>query len=501
MTVRTRIAPSPTGSPHVGTAYMALFNLAFARKHGGKMILRIEDTDQSRSTKESEDAILSSLKWLGLCWDEGPDCGGEFGPYRQSERLEIYKKAIEKLVEAGYAYPCFCSAERLNEVRKKQIENKETPRYDGHCLSLSKEEIEQKMQAGEKYVYRLKIPDEGTCEFEDELRGKVSIEWSQVDHQIIQKSDGFPTYHLASVVDDYHMKISHVIRGEEWINSTPKHILLYEGFGWKPPRFAHLPLLRNPDKSKLSKRKNPTSIDYYKDAGFIPEAVVNYLGMMGYTLPDQREIFDLEEMSESFDIKRMSLGGPIFDIAKLKWLNGRYLREKLSPDEVLQRMLVWKANPEFLGKILPLALQRLETLSDFFPLSQFLLNDAPEYTIDALAGKLEPGIPAKLLKIAEWELEKISSWDRESLSSLFQRIAETEELKLKQILSPFFVAISGSTVSLPLFDSLALLGPDLARTRIRIALEKLAVEGVGLSKKGLKKLEKEYAQKYGNRID
>jgi glutamyl-tRNA synthetase len=480
---------------------MALFNLAFARKHGGEMILRIEDTDQTRSSKESEDAILSSLKWLGLDWDEGPDCGGEFGPYRQSERIEIYKEAIQKLVDAGYAYPCFCTAERLNELRKKQMENKETPRYDGHCLSLSKEEIEQKMQAGEKYVYRLKIPEEGTCEFEDELRGTVSFEWNQIDHQIIQKSDGFPTYHLASVVDDYHMKITHVIRGEEWINSTPKHILLYEGLGWTPPSFAHLPLLRNPDKSKLSKRKNPTSIDYYKDAGFIPEAVVNYLGMMGYTLPDQREIFDLKEMSESFDIKRMSLGGPIFDIAKLKWLNGRYLREKLSPEEVLQRMVAWKANPEFLGKILPLALQRLETLSDFFPLAQFLLNDAPEYSMDALAGKLEPGMPAKLLKIAEWELEKISSWDRESLSSLFQKIAETEELKLKQILPPFFVAISGSTVSLPLFDSLALLGPDLARTRIRIALEKLAAEGVGLSKKGLKKLEKEYAQKYGNRID
>jgi len=501
MTIRTRIAPSPTGSPHVGTAYMALFNLAFARKHGGKMILRIEDTDQSRSTKESEDAILSSLKWLGLNWDEGPDCGGEFGPYRQSERLEIYKAAIQNLVDAGYAYPCFCTAERLNEVRKKQMENKETPRYDAHCLSLSKEEIEQKMQAGEKYVYRLKIPNEGVCEFEDELRGKVSIEWSQVDHQIIQKSDGFPTYHLASVVDDYHMKISHVIRGEEWINSTPKHILLYEGFGWKPPRFAHLPLLRNPDKSKLSKRKNPTSIDYYKDAGFLPEAVVNYLGMMGYTLPDQREMFDFKEMSDSFDIKRMSLGGPIFDIAKLKWLNGRYLREKLTSGEVLQRMIEWKANPEFLGKILPLALQRLETLSDFFPLAEFLLNDAPEYEVDDLEGKLEPGIAAKLLKIAEWELEKISSWDRECLSSLFQQIAETEELKLKQILAPFFVAISGSTISLPLFDSLELLGPDLARTRIRIALEKLATAGTGLSKKGLKKLEKEYSQRYGNRID
>lgn len=501
MTVRTRIAPSPTGAPHVGTAYMALFNLAFARKHQGQMILRIEDTDQSRSTKESEDAILSSLKWLGLEWDEGPDCGGEFGPYRQSERLEIYKEAIQKLVDAGYAYPCFCTAERLNEVRKKQIENKQTPRYDGHCLNLSKEEIEQKMQAGEPFVYRLKIPTEGSCVFEDELRGEVSIDWSQIDHQIIQKTDGFPTYHLASIVDDHHMKITHVIRGEEWINSTPKHILLYEGLGWAPPSFAHLPLLRNPDKSKLSKRKNPTSIDYYKDAGFIPEAVVNYLGMMGYTLPDQREIFDLEEMSESFDIKRMSLGGPIFDIAKLKWLNGRYLREKLEPKDVLNRLIEWKANPEFLGKILPLALQRLETLSDFFPLAQFLLDDIPNYTTDQLVGKQEALEVAKLLKIAEWEMEKMLNWDRNYLSQLFQKIAEVEELKLKQVLPAFFVAFSGNSISLPLFDSLALLGPDLARTRLRTALEKLSAAGSGLSKKGLKKLEKEYMQKYGNRID
>ena len=501
MTVRTRIAPSPTGAPHVGTAYMALFNLAFARKHGGKMILRIEDTDQSRSTNESEDAILSSLKWLGLDWDEGPDCGGDFGPYRQSERLDFYKEAIQKLVDAGYAYPCFCTAERLNELRKQQIENKETPRYDGHCLSLSKEEIEQKMAAGEKYVYRLKIPDEGICVFNDELRGEVQFDWKQIDHQIIQKSDGFPTYHLASIVDDHHMGITHVIRGEEWINSTPKHILLYEGLGWKPPVFAHLPLLRNPDKSKLSKRKNPTSIDYYKDAGFLPEAVVNYLGMMGYTLPDQREIFDLHEMSESFDIKRMSLGGPIFDISKLKWLNGRYLREKLTPEEVLQRMIEWKANPDFLAKILPLALKRLETLADFFPLAQFLLNETPEYSSESLTEKMEGGDVAKLLKIAEWEMEKTSKWNRDELSSLFQRIAEVEEIKLKQILAPFFTAITGSRVSLPLFDSLELLGPDLARTRIRIALEKLSTDGVGLSKKGLKNLEKEYIHKYGNRID
>ena len=499
--VRTRIAPSPTGAPHVGTAYMALFNFAFAKKHNGKMILRIEDTDQSRSSKESEEAILSSLNWLGLQWDEGPDCGGDFGPYRQSERLDLYKDSVQKLVDAGYAYPCFCTPERLSELRNEQLRNKETPRYDGHCLNLTKEEIQQKIQAGEKHVYRLKIPNEGTCLFKDELRGDVQFDWKQIDHQVIQKSDGFPTYHLANVVDDHHMGITHVIRGEEWINSTPKHILLYEGLGWKPPVFAHLPLLRNPDKSKLSKRKNPTSIDYYKDAGFLPEAVVNYLGMMGYTLPDQREIFDLQELSESFEIKRMSLGGPIFDIAKLKWLNGRYLREKLSQEDVLQKIIEWKANPEFLSKILPLALNRLETLSDFFPLSHFLLDDVPEYSLEKLIGKTEGLQVAKLLKIAEWEMEKIQKWNRDQISALFQKISQLEDIKLKHLLAPFFVAITGNSVSLPLFDSLELLGPDLTRTRIRIALEKLSADSLGLSKKALKKLEKDYANQYGNRID
>ena len=499
--VRTRIAPSPTGAPHVGTAYMALFNFAFAKKHNGKMILRIEDTDQSRSSKESEEAILSSLNWLGLQWDEGPDCGGDFGPYRQSERLDLYKDSVQKLVDAGYAYPCFCTPERLTELRNEQLGNKETPRYDGHCLNLTKEEIQQKIQAGEKHVYRLKIPNEGTCLFKDELRGDVQFDWKQIDHQVIQKSDGFPTYHLANVVDDHHMGITHVIRGEEWINSTPKHILLYEGLGWKPPVFAHLPLLRNPDKSKLSKRKNPTSIDYYKDAGFLPEAVVNYLGMMGYTLPDQREIFDLQELSESFEIKRMSLGGPIFDIAKLKWLNGRYLREKLSQEDVLQKIIEWKANPEFLSKILPLALNRLETLSDFFPLSHFLLDDLPEYSLEKLIGKTEGLQVAKLLKIAEWEMEKIQKWNRDQISALFQKISQLEDIKLKHLLAPFFVAITGNSVSLPLFDSLELLGPDLTRTRIRIALEKLSADSLGLSKKALKKLEKDYANQYGNRID
>lgn len=499
--VRTRIAPSPTGAPHVGTAYMALFNLAYARRHGGRMVLRIEDTDQLRSTPESEDAILQALSWMGTKWDEGPDCGGDYGPYRQSERTALYQAEVQRLVDEGHAYLCFCTPDRLEQLRKEQIANKETPRYDGHCLSLSPEEAEERKDRGEPYVVRLKIPHEGECRFQDELRGEISIDWSQIDHQVIQKSDGLPTYHLANVVDDHLMKISHVIRGEEWINSTPKHILLYERLGWKPPVFAHLPLLRNPDKSKLSKRKNPTSISYYRDAGFLPEAMLNYLGMMGYTLPDQREMFSLDELCETFEMKRISLGGPVFDVEKLKWLNGRYLREKMSHEEVLQKLLEWKGGPDFYRKIIPLALPRLETFSDFFPISQFLLNEIPNYQFEDLIGKQESVEVARILKIAEWELEKTSPWERDSLASLFQGIAETEKKKLKELLAPFFVCLTGSKVSLPLFDGMALLGADLTRTRIRKALQLLSENGAGLSKKGLKSLEKEYRQSYGNRID
>ena len=499
--VRTRIAPSPTGAPHVGTAYMALFNLAYARRHGGRMVLRIEDTDQLRSTPESEDAILQALSWIGTKWDEGPDCGGDYGPYRQSERTSLYQAEVQRLVDEGHAYLCFCTPDRLEQLRKEQIANKETPRYDGHCLSLSPEEAEERKDRGEPYVVRLKIPHEGECRFQDELRGEISIDWSQIDHQVIQKSDGLPTYHLANVVDDHLMKISHVIRGEEWINSTPKHILLYERLGWKPPVFVHLPLLRNPDKSKLSKRKNPTSISYYRDAGFLPEAMLNYLGMMGYTLPDQREMFSLDELCETFEMKRVSLGGPVFDVEKLKWLNGRYLREKMSHEEVLQKLLEWKGGPDFYRKIIPLALPRLETFSDFFPISQFLLNEIPTYQFEDLIGKQESVEVARILKIAEWELEKTSSWERDSLASLFQGIAETEKKKLKELLAPFFVCLTGSKVSLPLFDGMELLGADLTRARIRKALELLSANEVGLSKKSLKALEKEYRQSYGNRID
>lgn len=499
--VRTRIAPSPTGSPHVGTAYMALFNYAYAKKNKGDMVLRIEDTDQKRSSIDSENAIMNSLKWLGIEWDEGPDKKGKFGPYRQSERKEIHARHVQILLDNGFAYRCFCSSQRLKELRTSQIANKETPRYDGHCLNLTKEEISQKIEAGEKYVIRLKIPTEGKCCFTDKLRGKVEIDWKQIDHQVLQKSDGFPTYHLANVVDDHLMNISHVIRGEEWISSTPKHILLYQYFGWEPPSYTHLPLLRNPDKSKLSKRKNPTGINYFREAGFLPEAMINYLGMMGYTLPDQREIFSIDEFTQTFDIHRMSLGGPIFDLSKLKWLNGRYLREKLSEKEVVARIIEWKINSKFIQKIIPHALQRIENFSDFIPLTGFLFEENPTFSHSQLIGKINPDEAIKLIKICEWELEKIQEWNRNNIFFIFQSLAEKEDYKIKSILPLFFQVISGNSVSLPLFDAIEILGPDLTRLRLRKALECLSSQGFGLSKKDLKSLEKEYRSKYGNRVD
>ena len=327
--VRTRIAPSPTGDPHVGTAYIALFNMAFAKKMGGEFILRIEDTDQTRSTPESEKMILDALRWLGLEWSEGPDVGGPHGPYRQSERGHIYKDYALELVEKGHAFYAFETPEELDQMRAEQKEQGLPQKYDGRALKLTQEEVQAKLEAGVPYVIRMKVPEEGTCVVQDMLRGTIEIDWAQIDQQVLLKADGLPTYHLANVVDDHLMKITHVIRGEEWINSAPKHILLYQYFGWEMPTLCHMPLLRNPDKSKLSKRKNPTSILYYQRMGFLPEAVINYLGRMGWSMPDEREKFALSEMIEHFDIQRVSLGGPVFDVEKLKWLNGVWIREDL----------------------------------------------------------------------------------------------------------------------------------------------------------------------------
>ena len=326
--VRVRIAPSPTGDPHVGTAYIGLFNYAFAKHNQGDFLLRIEDTDRTRFSGDSEQQIFDSMKWLGLNYDEGPDVGGDKGPYRQSERFHIYKEYAEKLVEKGEAYYCFCTSERLQKLRDRQVAMKQAPGYDGHCRNLTAEEVKSKLEAGEAYVIRLRMPYEGETIVKDELRGNIIFENSKIDDQVLLKSDGFPTYHLANIVDDYLMGITHVIRAEEWIASTPKHIQLYKAFGWEEPKWYHMPLLRNADKTKISKRKNPVSLNYYREEGYLREGLLNFLALMGWSLGGDKEIFTLDEMIENFSFDRISLGGPVFDLVKLGWVNNHHMRLK-----------------------------------------------------------------------------------------------------------------------------------------------------------------------------
>ncbi|WP_444914676.1 glutamate--tRNA ligase [Microbulbifer sp. TRSA007] len=488
MTVRTRIAPSPTGDPHVGTAYIALFNQCFARAQGGQFVLRIEDTDQQRSTPESEKAILDSLRWLGLDWQEGPDVGGPHGPYRQSERGDIYKTYCDELVQKGHAFHCYRTAEELEQLREGLREAGRTSLKPSD-LALPEEEVEKRRAAGAPYVVRMNVPESGTCVVEDLLRGTIEIDWAQVDAQILLKSDGMPTYHLANVVDDHLMEITHVLRGEEWINSAPKHKLLYEYFGWEMPVLCHLPLLRNPDKTKLSKRKNPTSILYYQRAGFMPEALLNYLGRMGWSMPDEREKFSLEEMLELFDIQRVSLGGPVFDVEKLSWLNGLWIRE-LENEQLADRLTEWMFNRDNLLKVLPQAKERMETFGDFAPLVSFLASGKLPLTEDSFSGnKLPLDDQKKLLQFALWRLEALRAWDKDSIFQAVKALSTAMEIKLKDFNAPLFVAISGTTASFSVMEAMVLLGPDLSRARLRQAIDVLG----GAGKKVLKRWEKEYA--------
>ncbi len=490
MTVRTRVAPSPTGDPHVGTAYIALFNMCFARAHGGQFVLRIEDTDQARSTPESEQAILDSLNWLGLSWDEGPDVGGEHGPYRQSERMDIYGQYARQLVAEGKAFVCYRTAAELEELRESRRAAGSSSALKASDLRLPQEEQAKREAAGEPYVIRMIVPeDDGACAVEDMLRGTIELDWSMVDAQILLKSDGMPTYHLANVVDDHLMGITHVLRGEEWINSAPKHKLLYEYFGWDMPQLCHLPLLRNPDKSKLSKRKNPTSILYYQRMGFLPEALLNYLGRMGWSMPDESEKFSLQQMQDNFDIQRVSLGGPIFDVEKLSWLNGLWIREDLNEHQLAQRLVQWAFNEENLMKVLPHAQKRMETLSDFAPLASFLVSGTlpiSEESFASLKGEREAVV--KGLQFALWRMEALQQWHRDAIWNELKALADAQGVKVKDFLAPIFIAIAGTSASFSVVDSMEMLGPDMSRARLRHAIATLG----GVSRKAMKRLEKEY---------
>jgi glutamyl-tRNA synthetase len=488
MTVRTRVAPSPTGDPHVGTAYVALINQVFTRSQGGQFILRIEDTDIARSSLSSERMIIKALRWLGLDWDEGPDVGGNFGPYRQSERKDIYLEYARRLIDDGHAFHCFCTSERLDQLRAGQTARGENPGYDGFCLTLDPRAVQQRIASGEPHVIRMKVPNEGVSRFTDQLRGQIEIPYAQIDMQVLIKTDGYPTYHMAVVVDDHLMQITHILRGEDWISSVPKHVLLYQYFGWEPPVFCHLPLLRNPDRSKLSKRRNPTSINYYRRAGYLPEALINYLGRMGYSMPNEREMFGRDEMIDAFDLKRISLGGPVFDLAKLNWLNGQYIR-KLSPEEFLDRVRDWAFRDDQLEGLVPLVQERTERLIDLVPLAGYLVGERrPIGAADFAHKDLQEGDVKRILQFVLWWLDEVRDWNRDALHEGIQRLATDMGFKIRDFLFPLFVAISGQPVSLPLYDSMAILGADLTRMRLRNALDVLG----GVSNKQAKSLEKEF---------
>jgi glutamyl-tRNA synthetase len=477
MTVRTRIAPSPTGDPHVGTAYVALFNYAFARHSGGQFVLRIEDTDRERSSTAAEAMIFEALHWLGLGWDEGPDVGGPHGPYRQSERTAVYREHVEALVGKGAAYPCFCTRERLDALRAEQKAKKLNFGYDGLCRALPPAEAASRRTGGEAHVVRLAMPDQGRVVVHDLLRGDIEFDNAQIDDQILLKSDGFPTYHLANVVDDHLMGITHVIRAEEWLSSLPKHVRLYEGFGWEPPVFCHLPLLRNADKSKISKRKNPVSLNFYRGAGYLPEAMLNYLALMGWAMPDEREEFTLGEFVSELTLERISLGGPVFDLEKLRWLNGKYLRQ-MDPGQIVERLEAGPLSSARLLEILPLVQERIDTLEDFFSRAGFFFVGDLDYDVEALKALLpkgrSAGETAKLLRaLLEDEIDRVLEWNVDALEEALRRFGEAKEWSPKELFMTVRVAVTGGKASPPLFETMAVLGKETCRRRLRGAIETL----------------------------
>lgn len=473
---RVRIAPSPTGDPHIGTAYIALFNYVFAKKHGGKFIIRIEDTDRTRYRAESEAMILDAIKWFGIEWDEGPDIGGPYGPYKQSERLPLYQKAAQTLIDKGAAYRCFCTTERLDKLREVQNANKLPPGYDRHCRTLTQEESDQRAAKGEKFTVRFKMPTQGVTAFDDQIRGKVEFENARLDDLVLLKADGFPTYHLASVVDDNAMKITHVIRGEEWVSSTPKHVLLYEAFGWPAPSFTHLNLLRNTDKSKISKRKNPTSILYYRRKGILPAALRNFLALMGWSLGGDQEIFSTQTMIENFTWERFSLGGPVFDLTKLLWMNSQYLKEL--PDETWVKMLQEQVfNESYLKQIIPLVKERVQALEEFIPNADFffagdLKYDNTPILPKGLSGKAVAGWFSEVLD----GLEALDEWTVANIKSVMESVVSQQKIKAKDLFMPMRVAVSGTLVSPPLMETIHVLGKEMVRRRVRLAMDYLKAQ-------------------------
>jgi glutamyl-tRNA synthetase len=482
--VRVRFAPSPTGFPHVGNIRTAMFNWLLARHTGGRLVLRIEDTDVARRVEGAVHNIMEGLRWLGLDWDEGPDVGGDYGPYYQSERLELYKGAAEKLIEQGDAYYCYCSPQRLEELRAGQVKLKQPPGYDRLCRNLTKEECARKESEGITPVVRFKTPLEGQTSYNDVIWGKVVVENSTLDDFVLLKSDGYPTYHLANVVDDHAMEISHVIRAEEWISSTPRHLLLYQALGFEPPRFVHHPMILGPDRAKLSKRHGAVSILDYRDMGYLPQTMLNFLALIGWSLDDKTELMSRQELIDNFSLERIGKTGAIFNKDKLDWMNGVYIRS-LTADEffdaaqpyLMDNLEAGKAviaEEGYVRAVLPLVQERAKTLVEVVELTSFFFAEELAYDAGLLIGKnMDKAATVKALEAARDRLEPLKSFDAGSLEGVLRPLAPELGLKTGQLFGVLRVAVTGRTAAPPLFETMAVLGRERCFKRIAAALKML----------------------------
>jgi glutamyl-tRNA synthetase len=482
--VRVRFAPSPTGSLHIGGARTAYFNWLFARQHGGTFVLRIDDTDTARSTEASLQEILDSFRWLGIDWDEGPIVGGPHGPYRQSERQEIYRAALDKLVSEGRVYPCFCSQEQLAKDREEAQRQGRAPRYVGRCRNLSREQVKAKMDAGEPHVYRFRSPQVGETVVHDVIRGDVVFSNEELDDFVVWKADGTPTYHFASCVDDSEMHITHVIRAEEHLSNTPKHVVLFEALGAELPVFAHVPMILAPDRSKLSKRHGATSVREYRDAGILPEALINYLLLLGFAPGEDKEILTREEAIKLFDLERVTKHAAVYDVKKLEWLNAQYFRA-LPVDQVLD--MVWSSlreagyveeNPDahtlaWIRTVIQTSQDRSRNAGELIANVSYYFQAPQQYDEKGVKKHFShPDVADRLDQLAD-ALDTVVPFTVSNIERLYRGLAESWQVKAAQLIHPTRLAISGVTVGPGLFDIMALLGREECQERMRWVAVKL----------------------------
>ena len=481
--VRVRYAPSPTGDPHIGNMHSALFEWLFARRHGGKFIVRIEDTDQERVVPGAVESILDGLRWLNIDWDEGPLVGGPYGPYIQSERLDNYREMAERLIRQEDGYRCYCSRERLNEMRQEQERRDQPTGYDGRCRDLSPVQRQEMEAQGGPSVVRFAMPRSGTTRVQDLIHGEVEFSNELLDDFIILKADGFPTYHLASVVDDHLMKISHVLRADEWLPSTPRHLQLYRALGFTPPQFGHLPMLLGPDRDKLSKRHGATSVLEYRDQGYLPEAVLNFMALLGWSLDDRTEVMSAETLKENFSLVRVSRSPAIFDQEKLLWMNGLYIRELTTEDlaerlaPFLERGLPKELLPvdrDYLLRIVPLIRERIKRLSEAAEMITYFFQEEVDYPpADLVQRGMDQESTEAALRLARDELTAVKAFEHQLLEDTLRAAGTTLGLAARQFFGTLRVAVTGRTATPPLFETMEVVGRERVLSRLGTAVVRL----------------------------